>query len=61
MPDFRQDTMSERGASRLAAIIRAYWRKAGYGATVAVWIEPLEGHLKAFVVRSNLSNGRPPR
>jgi hypothetical protein len=56
-----EDLMSGAGASRLADMIRAYWRDRGY--TIEVRVIDTTTTTKTgpiFCVRSNLINGLPP-
>lgn len=55
--------LTEAGAHRLAAAIRAYWLERKYAPEITVQTMPTPWDSKqstVFVVRSNLVNGLPP-
>ncbi|MCW5697182.1 MAG: hypothetical protein KIS96_10695 [Bauldia sp.] len=55
-----ENWMNERAAERLARRIERYWRQRGR--KVRVWLEPCPGLADtggAFVVRSDMVDGRP--
>lgn len=60
------DSLSQRGAMRLASRLQKYWHDQGYPAA-RFWAEPVDerfskiGTYEVYRVASNLVNGLPPR